>query len=324
MPHFLGAWFDPAQSPDAILLEQVRAAAIERAVDKTDPRLRALDHYRERLHTPVARALSHVIGLVDRLPAPVEISPGQYGHDPRLKTLFASAEHLGEVLGRFQGVREYLAQRPGPAPDDIYGLLATAKREKQILGMALEDGLVRRDVLQTAISFEDHQYFAPSDSEAAARAALTTLAFDFLLLQARQAIAAHKTRRGELTRQRQRLRRRLLSPDADPAAVAGLEADIAAIDEELGCFSGIELGLEDSLRHVESLLGEAERWLTVQPFRMSLDYRNVQTTVSEVLEMSEAAALDGTRRIVLFGRIPRRQLPEPKDMLKLGRAYLGT
>lgn len=324
MPHFLSALFDPARNPDEILLEQVRAAAIERAVDKTDPRLRALDRYRERLHEPVARALSHVIGLVDRLPTPVEISPGQYGHDPRLKALFASAEHLGEVLGRFQDVREYLARRPGPAPDDIYGLLAAAKREKQVLGMALEGGLVRRDVLQTAISFEGHQYFAPSDSEEAARAALTTLAFDFLLLQARQAIAAHKTRRGELTRQRQRLRRRLLSPDADPAEVAGLEADIAVIDEELGCFSGIELGLEDSLRHVETLLEDAERRLAVEPFRVGLDYRNLQTAASETLEMSEAVAPDGTRRIVLFGRIPRRQLPEPKDTLRLGRAYLGA
>ncbi len=75
MLDFLTSLFGPAHGPDETLQEGLLGAAIERAVDKTDHRLRALGGYRKRLREPVERALRHVIGLVDQLPEPIEISP---------------------------------------------------------------------------------------------------------------------------------------------------------------------------------------------------------------------------------------------------------
>ena len=60
----VGAW------PEELVQE-----AIERAVDGTDPRLRAISGYRKRLREPVIRAIDHVVRVVNELPAPIPANP---------------------------------------------------------------------------------------------------------------------------------------------------------------------------------------------------------------------------------------------------------
>jgi hypothetical protein len=323
MLEFLTSLFEagPGAAP-----QNATEAALERAIDKTDRRLRALGDYRKRLLGPTERALRHVADLVQALPEPVEISPARYGQDARLRAVFASAEHLGDVLGQFQTIRDFLENHAGPLRDEIFGLLTMLKKERRILGMEMDGDQVQRDVLQTAVTFEDHRFIAPSTSEAAARDLLATVGFDYLLEKALGVIVAQKSRRGELVLQRQLLRRKLLSPTSNPSEAtdfAALEAEIAQIDEELGEFSGIELSLDESLKLLASVLNEADQWLAASSFETGLDYRNIVSAASEAIELSELSSLNGGRRTVLFGWIPRSQLPEPKDPLKLGQAYLG-
>lgn len=64
--------------------------AIERAVDGTDPWLRAVSGYKKKLRPAVLRAMDHVVGLVDRLPPPMPICLDCYADDPRLKRFFIS------------------------------------------------------------------------------------------------------------------------------------------------------------------------------------------------------------------------------------------
>ena len=54
--------------------DELISRAIERAVDGTDPRLRALPGYRKKLRAAVIHAIGHVVGLVDSLPVPLELS----------------------------------------------------------------------------------------------------------------------------------------------------------------------------------------------------------------------------------------------------------
>lgn len=325
MLEFLTSLFESGPRPGDAPLEGAEAA-LERAIDKTDRRLRALGDYRKRLLGPTEYALRHVADVVERLPEPIEISPARYGQDARLRAVFASAEHLGEVLGRSQAIRDFLDSHTGPLPDGIFGLLTMLKKERRMLGMEVNGDQVQRDVLQTALIFEDHHFVAPSDSEAAARQLLATLGFDYLLEKALGVIAAHKNRRGELARQRQLLRRKLLSPTSDPSGMtdfAALEAEIAEIDAELGAFSGIELSLDDSLQLLASVLNQADQWISASSFEAGLDYRNIVCASSEAIALNEFSSLNGARWTVLFGWVPRCQLPEPKDPLKLGQAYLG-
>ena len=340
MPHFLGSLFgwsaaEPGRLPPALI-----DAAIERAVDGTDRRLRALGKYRKRLRAPVATAVQHVIELIDALPPVVEMTPGNYGSDPRLRMAFVSPDHLNDTLTRFWTVRDYLSSAPRPLPDDIFGLLTMRQHEQRVLGMELDGGLLKRDVLQTAVSFTDHQFLAPAAGERRTRRELKRRAFDFLLSRAKEELLAAKASRSDLVKQRRQLRSELETLEigegrrpsrgaGSPPADAGfLQAQIHAIDAELGPFGKADLSLEDSLRRLEAVLGEPQAWLSLRTVRLSLDYRGIRRDEEGAdalppVELVEIASSDDFRRIVMLGRIPRVRFPIPADVVKRGQAYLG-
>jgi hypothetical protein len=206
---FLSSLFAPPaeddEGPDRALID----AAIERAVDGTDRRLRALDNYRRRLREPVERAVDHVIALVDAMPAPTEISAHSFGADPRIRAFFSSVDHLHSVLGKLKDVRQYQAHCVDVAADEIFGLLVMQKDERTVLGMELEGDAVRKDVVQVAVSFSHHRYIAPASSEKDTRWELKKRAFDFLIERALEQLALETRKRVELDRQRCLLRRKL-------------------------------------------------------------------------------------------------------------------
>jgi hypothetical protein len=343
MRHFLSGLFGKLTEEGAGRLPAALIdAAIERAVDGTDRRLRALGKYRKRLRVPVTKAVQHVIQLIDELPPAVEISPGHYGTDRRLRAVFVSADHLNDTLTRFWTVRDYLSGAVRPLPDDIFGLLTMTQREHSVLGMELDGEMLKRDVLQTAVSFGNHQFLAPAATERRTRRELKRRAYDFLVRRAQEQMLATKTGRGDLVRQRHLLRARheaLHSGQSRHASVedimgqpgsgaAALEAEIAAIDAELGRYGKMELGLEESLRRMEDILAQPETWLTARPLQLNLDYRGIKLNgeepgSTEPVEMTELSSAKGTRRIVLLGRIPRVRFPQQTDVIRRGQAYLG-
>ena len=61
-----------------------------------------------QLRESVETAVGHVIGIVDALPEPVEISRRSFGFDPRLRAFFASFNHMQEKIGASKTVETYL------------------------------------------------------------------------------------------------------------------------------------------------------------------------------------------------------------------------
>ncbi len=131
--------------------------AIERAVDGTDPRLRALPRYQKALRAAVVHAIDHVVGLVEQLPPPTEISRRRYGTDPLLCAFFASVEHMQEVLGTDQALSDILAGPEGLVSEEVIALLVTEKRERHVFGIDLEG-----EILKTRRGPGDRQLRRPS------------------------------------------------------------------------------------------------------------------------------------------------------------------
>ncbi|MGB7932918.1 MAG: hypothetical protein WCH04_11960, partial [Gammaproteobacteria bacterium] len=200
MLHLLSSLFRPAAGEVGDLDKALIEAATERAIDATDPRLRALGNYRKRLREPVEQAARHIIALVDSQPAAMEISRRSYGTDPRLRAFFVSAEHLQEVLGGMKTVRDYLQGISGPLPDAIFGLLSLAWKERTVLGTEQHGEIVRRDVKQVAVSFFDHRFGAPAGSEADFRWELKKRGYDYLLEVALKTIISTRSKRQDLKR----------------------------------------------------------------------------------------------------------------------------
>jgi hypothetical protein len=307
----------------------------------TDRRLHALKDYRKRLRQPVEQAAGHVIALVDALSAPVEISRRAFGEDPALRAFFVSTGHLGEVLRGFDSVSEYLAELAGPLPGEIFGLLAMAREERGVFGMELDEGTLRRDVMQTAVNFSSHRYLGPAGDEIDSRRELKKRGFDFLVEKALWRLAGERGKRREQDRQRHLLKQKLeamqagrwglgamLADEAGPRPdLAALEAEIDTIEAELGEFHADNLGLEESLACVADTLSRPADWLAARAVCLRLDYRGIKVPDAAAAPANEIALTElfsgtGELRTVMFGRIARADIPEPADFWKTAKRYL--
>jgi hypothetical protein len=341
MLHLLSTLFKPsadvAGAPDRSLIE----AAIERAIDATDPRLRALGNYRKRLREPVEQAARHIITLVDNLPAAVEISRRSYGTDPRLRAFFVSAGHLQEVLGRIKTVRDYLQGVSGALPDAIFGLLTLAWKERTVLGTEQHGEILRRDVKQVAVNFFDHRFVGLAGSEADSRWELKKRGYDYLLGNALKTIISTRGKRQDLKREQQLLNKKLEAMKAgnwgmegmfahdevelnDPAA---LEAQIEAVEKELLEVGSDTASLQRSQDELAGVLGQPAHWLSRRELTMRLNYMGIRVEekpgeASNALDLVELYSASGEHRIVLPGYIPRPDLPARPDFFKTAQRYL--
>jgi len=340
MLRLLSSLFADSKERSGGLDETLVEKAIERAVDGTDRRIRALPDYRKRLRQPVEQAAGHVIALVDALPPAVEISPRAFGEDPVLRAFFVSAEHMGEVFRGFNSVRDYLDAQAEPLPEAIFGLLAMGREERPVFGMELDGDSLRRDVMQTSVNFSNHRYLGPAGSEPDTRWELKKRAFDFLLERALERLLGERGKRRDLDRQRQLLRRKLEAMRAgsfgldamleegggqvaDPAA---LEAEIEAIEAELGQFRTDNLSIEESLACVADTLARPADWLAVRSLGLRLDYRGIivphSAAAAREITLTELFSGSGLRRTVLLGRIACADMPKPADFWKTAKRYL--
>jgi hypothetical protein len=335
---FLSSLFNDAEERSASFDEVLLNKAIERVVDGTDRRLRALGDYRKPLREPVEEAIRHVVTMVDSLPSPVAINARAFGADPTLRALFVSADHLREVCRGFNSVREFLASREGSAPEEIFGLLVTVREERKVFGMALEGDNLKRDVLQVAVNFSSHRYLGPADNEADTRWELKKRAFDFLVEGALERLMEERGKRLELDRQRSLLQRKLeamragnwglaamLDGEGISADIAGLEADIEAIEAELKESHSDNLSLQQSLDCVVETLGRPADYLASRQISLHLDYRGIKLPDSSSatgVELTELFTGSGHSRTALLGRITWADIPEAGDFWDKAKRYL--
>ena len=341
MLHFLSTLFKPSGDKADALDPALIEAATERAIDSTDPRLRALGNYRRRLREPVQCAARRVNTLVDELAPAVEISRRNYGNDPRLRAFFVSADHLQEVLGGMKSVRDYLQSISGPLPDTIYGLLTMEWSERTVLGSEQTGEILRRDVKQVAVTFFDHRFVSTAATEADARWEMKKRGYDYLLKVALERILATRGKRQDLKRERQLLNKKIdamragdwglegmfAEAETDAQDPAGLEAQIAAVEQELLSLGSDAESLQRSLEELAQVLEQPAQWLARRKLSMRLNYMGVRVEESSrepstLLEVNELYSASGARRLILPVYLPRAELPERPDFFKQAQRYL--
>lgn len=166
------------------------AAAIEQAVEGTDPWIRGVSGYKKKLRPAAERALAYLDEQVDGMAPSLSLEPSGYSADPRLRAFFISAGALRKVLDSDPCLADY-QQKQGKTP--AYALLSMIKQEKTVFGAAMTGDVILHDVAQITVSFENHHFFAPSESDQATREKIKDLAFERLLHLALKRISILKT-----------------------------------------------------------------------------------------------------------------------------------
>lgn len=310
--------------------DKVIEAAIERVVDGTDPRLRAVPRYRHKLWEAVEHSVQYTAKLVGDLPAPVPASYRQFTSTPLLRAAFVSPEHLRETLSFSKHTHNYQQQTPGLLPSELYGLLGVERVEKTMHGIGMQDGIMQRDVPRTVVNFCNHRFVFPSDSEQLTRQALTKRAFDSLIAVALDQLTATRSRREELEQRQQMLRKKaramqsgqiglgeLLEPaPLSQAAASTLERQLLDIQEELAALRADSATIGHLLDRVIATLRQPEQHLAVEHVQLTLDHMNSKVEpnapqATNTLIFDEAVF--GKRRMALFlVRFPSEELlPQP-------------
>jgi len=265
--------------------ESLIEMANERAIEGTDPRLRALPGYRKRLRGPIIHAIDHVIALVDALSPPLPADSALYTSDPRLKALFISPEHLREVLGNDPAMNEYRRNHV-VIGESVTALLLAQRIEKQAFGVEMTGETLRREVMQTSVSFRHHRLIDISASDEEARRQLKRRAFDHLISLALWRLTEMKSERHELSSQRDLLRCKLKAlqnggwsfeeQSSEQAAPDTLQTELDAIEHQLEALQTDYLTLNGQLDVVANLLADAEHQLWTEDLDLCLDRMNIK------------------------------------------------
>jgi hypothetical protein len=315
--------------------ESLIEAAIERAVDGTDPRLRAMFGYRKNLRPSVIHAIDHVVALVDDIPAPIPALRSDYNTDLRLKALFASADRMQEVFGNDVQLNEFRGG-PGKSAERVIALLLAERVEKNVLGMELAGDMLRRDVAQISVSFRNHRLIDVTTNEADTRRQLERRAFDHLLTLALTRIAEVHGERADLARQRDLLQRKLSalkrggwSFDAVEGAQSEHKALIAELQEietaltKMGTDAG---ALQGRLDIVTDLLGHAEQQLWAEEFVIHLDNMNIlrdaQDASAQQITLQELHNARGANLALLLVSLAPGELPRRENAMSAAARYL--
>lgn len=312
----------PGRYPESLV-----EMAIDRTLDGTYPRLRALSEYRKRLREPVIHAIDHVIALVDSIPAPISASAGAYAEDARLGALFLSSEHMREVFVNDAELSEFRA-RNRLCSDGINALLLAEAKEKTILGIEQIDGLLCRDVPQSTVSFRNHRLIDPSSAVEESRRQLKRRAFDHLIGLALSRIIDAKGARAELTQQRALMRSKLAILNKggwafndgpgkviDPAA---LQAELEKIETQLEGLTVDESSFSGQLEIVAEVMATAEQWMWVETVEFHLDRLNIKREANHPdakrMVFSELHDARGHALMALFVSINPAELPEKASL----------
>ncbi len=251
--------------------ESLVKEAIERAVDGTDPWLRAVSGYKKKLRPAVVRAIDHVVALVNGLPPPIAVGLESYDSDLRIKPFFMSTAEMRQIFAGDRNLTDFL-KGPGGGASHVIALLVMEKQERVGFGVALSGDVVMHDVPQVTVSFVGHRLIDPSEDEQKTRRQLMRRAYDHLLGIALGAITIVKGEREDLERRRALLQSKLellqrggwgfdeAGSDEKPHS-AVLEEQLAQIETKLDEVGGDDRMLDVYLGIVADVLDRAGEYL---------------------------------------------------------------
>jgi len=260
--------------------ETLVKAAIERAVDGTDPWLRGLSGYRGKLRPAVVTAIDHVVALVDALAPPLPATRAGHGNSPMLQAMFLSSEQMLQVL------RDQLTAQHVEDPK-VCALLVMDLEQRGIFGVDLLGDTLVHDVPQVTVSFANHRLLDPTGSEQMTRRHLKRRAFDHLLGLALREMVAVKDIREGLDSRRTLLQAKLealqrgnwgfnLAKGQIPTNVVDVKTQLVDIEKQLLLVGNDDRSLEVALGLLVDVLGKPREHLWGSPLTLAVDRMGIK------------------------------------------------
>lgn len=232
------------------------AEAIERVVEGIDTKLRLVPGYRKKLQAEVAISLEYIDRLIEQIPGPIDISRKTFISDPEVRAYFSTPDALQNIFSCGDGLKNFFERPENVSVDECCALLCANKEERQFFGLALEGEVVRRDVVQTAISFFDYKVLSPAIDDNEVRSAIKKCIFDGLVTYALQQIANIKIERRDLIHKRRILHAQLRSRQTGSNGLSALLAQ-AHFESAQQCAS-LSKDLKEAETRLANITGDSD------------------------------------------------------------------
>lgn len=267
--------------------------AIETVVTGTDARIRSVGGYQKRLRDSVRLVLDYVEALVDGLPAAIAINQHTFASDTLVNSLFVNKTDVQQIFSRCQKLHAFFGSTEHCQLQEVYALLFVQKSEKTSFGKQLQGGIILSDVMQTSVSFSDHQILSPGATEELVRKSLEALLFDSVL----NYIKIHMTRLRYQQSQDEQRHKNL------------------SLDKSL---RNPEVYLQKLIEHLNEpmeLLQQQESMLKISKMHILLSEENTDT--ANELHLNALKVGDLPPRIIALVRYPKSEMLSIKTMFEV-------
>ena len=314
------AWREQAKNYQAARDALIQAT--EYVVDQTSPQLRAISGYRRRLKGPVSGAFSYINELVERIPVSFLCARSTFSTDPRVKTFFVNPHHLQEVFSQNKDVRTLFDEHP--MADECCALMCMRREEHQKFGVALIGDRIHREVLQTTVSFRQHQVYTPGVSEADARGALKCCIFNGILTHIREKLIEAKTSHMEHRRQLSMLRIKLREAEDEDAIEkerSVLRMQIEDLENTLIHAAQRPPTLQDHFTFVSDVLLYADQFISASSQNLHLTHMGIKVDKESnepayEFDLTEIRIGNKEPRVAALVRFPRCDLLPKMEFLQ--------
>ena len=264
----------PDQKTDADVLDE-----IERISWEIDSTILPVRGFRKKILPSVRHAMEYISLLVPQIPGPVDFKADRWDQDPLLRAMFMSREELIGVLQSSKELKNFFRRTNA---SQAFAILVAERKEKKFFGTEKNGEIVRRDVPQKAVFFEDFKVFAPAADLAQTRLQVQHRALVSLFNQAFEEITDLQRWKEELERQQELMEFKIQHPeDTDPKTdLNHTEADDKQTQESLEALGDITGKLEeikaeldtpeDRIEHLNAILMNPEQYLRLETVSLKL------------------------------------------------------
>jgi len=303
---------------------------VDHVVGEISSRLRSVPGYVRKLAEPVSKAFRYIDQIAEDVPGPYLCCRSTFSENPQVNSFFISPKHLQEVFSQSAEIRQLFDENP--FAEECWALLCLRREERHQLGMALVNGDLRKDVIQTAVSFTDHQLVSPGFDEASARCALKCCMFNGVLRFIRNKSIDARTRVSDMENRLRILHARMRSQKKRRDkldAVNNLATEIRVLEKKLATEDLHLTTIGDQMDFVIHALSNPAHYLSAQRSSVRINRLAIKLEKSTEepcfdLDLTEISIASHRPRVSALVRFPRNELLPKPDFVKQAGMFLGV
>ena len=297
---------------------------IESVVDDTDSRIRLVPGYKKKLQNVIHSSLEFADDLVSQIPASIEVSRSTFTTDPYVNAFFTNVSDLRSIFSRSSEIQDFM--------DDFHddsaqccALLCMDRAEKTVMGMEVSGNMVKKDVLQVAVSFSDHRIYSPAPSEPETRDGLKHCLFQGLVTQALERIASlrftshrlqsrHQMLHARLRRHKQKIKQvKPGSVSSNKISQAIKEAGMEMKNIEQQILNTPLMTPQAALEQLMDVFSQPDKFVSIREIALRLNKMCIKINddspeSTNKLNLIEATVGNEIPRVITLAQFPKKEL----------------